>query len=117
MNSERADEMRSDINEIENNELPEETGIYMLFNDAEQIYYLGTATDIRARIAGHRSKLLYHKHTNRMLQELFDTSNVYVKVLTLLPHVSKKELKRQELIIKDVLENVLNVPLINRKRR
>lgn len=108
--------MRKDIIEIENNELSEETGIYMLFNDEEQMYFLGTATDIRARIAGHRSKLLHHKHTNKMLQELFDTSTVYVKVLTLLPHVSKRELKRQELILKDVLENVLNVKLINRKR-
>lgn len=108
--------MLNDIIEVENNELPEEAGIYILFNEREQLYFLGTATDIRARIAGHRSKLLYQKHTNKMLQELFDTSSVYVKVLTLLPHVSKKELKRQELIFKDVLENLLNVPLINRKR-
>ena len=108
--------MLNDIIDIENNELPEEAGIYLLFNEREKLYFLGTATDIRARIAGHRSKLLYQKHTNKMLQEIFDTSNVYVKVLTLLPHVSKKELKRQELIFKDVLENLLNVRLINRKR-
>lgn len=108
--------MLEDISEIENNELPEEAGIYVLFNKDEKAYYLGAATDIRARVASHRSVLLHKKHTNKILQEIFDNQNLYIKILALLPHVSKKELKRQELIFKEAIENLLNIQLINRKR-
>lgn len=108
--------MLEDIREIENNELSEGAGIYILFNEIEKVYYLGAATDIRARVASHRSILLHKKHTNKILQDIFDNNSLYVKVLVLLPHVSKKELKRQELLFKDALENLLNLRLINRKR-
>ena len=109
--------MQTNIKYMANSEIPNEPGIYLLSDKKNDLHYIGTASDLRARIASHRSKLIQNKHANTTLQAIFSTSMLEVQILTVLHHADKQKLKEIETIFLEAAPILFKNRLINKYKK
>lgn len=109
--------LNTNIKFIANTSLSEEPGLYLLSDKANDYHYLGVASNLRARIANHRSKLIQRKHPNDTLQSIFLTSTIDVQILTVVPNATKQQLKEIEMLFVEAAPVLFKNGLINKYKK
>ncbi|SOB90408.1 GIY-YIG catalytic domain-containing protein [Ureibacillus xyleni] len=105
---------KNHIKFITNDELPNTSGIYLLYDEKSDLAYIGSASNLRNRIANHRSNLIHQKHPNDMLQAMFNMGCLCVRILVTFPFLDKKRLKEAENLFIEASPAIFKNPLVNR---
>lgn len=105
---------KNHIKFIANEELPTASGIYLLYDEKSDLAYIGCASNLRNRIANHRSNLIHQKHPNYMLQAMFNCGYLCVRILSTFPYPDKKRLKEAQQLFIEASPAIFKNPLVNK---
>jgi hypothetical protein len=108
---------KNHIDFIENESITERSGIYLLRDEKSGMVYIGNSSNVRARVAVHRSLLQSKKHNNSRLQKIYNEGVLTVCVLIEFPYVDKIRLKEAERLFIDASPVLFPSGICNRSTR
>lgn len=89
-------------------------GIYKIINSKTGICYIGSSTDIGSRLQKHFSELRFNRHTNKRLQEDFNTYGIKIFKWSIVEETSENLIdKERQYQINIGIDNLYNDKISN----